>query len=105
MKKIHDADGRIWCHLFPMLFLILLFICFPLYLLADNAQPLDCDFGCDFLAKNKTLNALSCNAYGNSALRLSFTLVTFIIITSMFTPGIICLGLFIKSDSDDYIKI
>ncbi len=65
----------------PWVAFILLAICFPMYVLADNAQPLDCAFGCDTFATNKTINDISCKQVGNSALRLGFTLVTFIIIS------------------------
>ncbi len=71
-----NAEDYFWV---PWVAFILLAICFPMYVLADNAQPLDCAFGCDTFATNQTINDISCKQVGNSALRLGFTLVTFII--------------------------
>ncbi len=59
-------------------FIVLIF-CFPLYILADNHQPLDCAFGCDTFAANMTSN-LNCNVVANATTRFFFTVVTFILI-------------------------
>ena len=58
-------------------------ICLPLYLLADNEQPLDCGFNCDTFAANVTQNELTCDVTTNSAIRLTFTLVAFIAVLSI----------------------
>lgn len=57
---------------------VTLALCFPLYILADNEQPLDCGFSCDTFASNVTQNEFTCDVTSNSATRLSFTLVAFI---------------------------
>lgn len=51
----------------------------PVYVLADNLQPLDCYWGCDTFAANATQNDLNCNNSGNSGLRLGFTGFSFIL--------------------------
>ena len=53
----------------------LLVIGLPLYMLADNQQPIDCAFGCDTFAANTTRNELECDLRGNNAMRLVFMLV------------------------------
>ncbi len=55
-------------------------LCLPLYLLADNRQPLDCAFGCDTVASNQTLNIVSCNALPNEAVRVGFTALALVFI-------------------------
>ncbi len=75
-----NAEDYFWV---PWVAFILLAICFPMYVLADNAQPLDCAFGCDTFASNQTINDIGCNQVGNSELRLGFTLVSFIIVSSL----------------------
>ena len=62
---------------------ILLVIIAPMYILADNLQPLDCAFGCDTFALNQTRNEIGCNRVGNSALRFAFTIITFIIVLTL----------------------
>ena len=59
---------------------ILIIICFPLYMMADNHQPLDCAFGCDSFAVNTTVNDVMCNQTANSAVRLTFNSVSFIFV-------------------------
>ena len=59
---------------FPLLF------CFPMYLLADNQQPIDCAFGCDTFAANMTQNEIDCNMIGSAGLRLGFMGVTLLIV-------------------------
>ncbi len=57
---------------------VLLFICFPPYLLTDNHLPLDCAFGCASsvdLNNNGTSSDRSCDLTGSSALRLALSLV------------------------------
>ena len=75
-----NRDTETWWWIVPFAF-ILLSLCFPMYVLADNLQPLDCAFGCDSFAANQTQNAIGCNAVANSALRLGFTLFTFITVS------------------------
>ena len=60
--------------------LVAVMICFPLYLLADNMQPLDCAFNCDTFASNTTQNDVSCLQRANNGVRIGFTGVTFILI-------------------------
>lgn len=55
-------------------------VCFPLYMLTDNLQPLDCAFGCDVLGRNQTLNEPNCNVRGSSGFRLAISLVIFIVV-------------------------
>lgn len=51
------------------------------YLLADNSQPLDCAFGCDFRAINQTRDEqIRCNEKGVSILKLVLMIISFIII-------------------------
>ena len=59
---------------------ILLVPCMVLYLLADNAQPLDCEFGCDTFAANQTMNDISCDVLTNSGVRLGLMILTFIVV-------------------------
>ena len=81
-KLSDDADTKAWCWIVPLTF-ILLVLSFPMYVLADNPQPLDCAWGCDSFASNNTLNNLTCNNVGNSALRLGFTSVTFLTVGTL----------------------
>ena len=69
---------------------ILLVVIFPMYILADNLQPLDCAFGCDTFAFNQTQNEISCNEVGNSALRLGFTVVAFITVAFLSSVFFCC---------------
>ncbi len=59
----------------------LVVVCFPIFMLTDNLQPLDCAFGCDTLERNQTLNNLNCNVRGSSGFRLAFSIIIFIILT------------------------
>ena len=58
--------------------MVVMVICLPLYLLADNSQPLDCAFGCDTVAANTTINDITCDQVANSSVRLGFTVATFL---------------------------
>lgn len=60
--------------------LISMMICLPLYLLADNRQPLDCAFGCDTFATNTTINDITCQSVANEGLRLAFSGVSLLFI-------------------------
>lgn len=75
-KSIDDKQFKF---IVPVAFILVL-IAFPMYILADNLQPLDCAFGCDSFASNLTQNDLGCNEVANSALRLCFTLAAFLIV-------------------------
>ncbi len=70
--------------------LIVLVCCLPLYLLADNRQPLDCAFGCDTYAANTTANALACNRTSNGSVRLGFTALSFIVISVFSLVFFVC---------------
>ena len=59
---------------------IFLVPCMVLYLLADNAQPLDCQFGCDTFAANQTMNDISCRVEANSGWRIGLMIPTFIVV-------------------------
>ena len=59
----------------------------PLYMLADNQQPIDCAFGCDTFAANTTRNELECDLRGNNAMRLVFMLVAL----GIFIPALLLL--------------
>ena len=60
---------------------ILLSISLPLYILADNKQPLDCAWGCDSLADNATAIAiLRCNTTANASAKLCLMLVTLVLL-------------------------
>ena len=65
-------------------FFLLLF-CFPMYLLADNQQPIGCAFRCDTFAANMTLNDINCNTTGNAVLRIGFMAVT--LLTTIAVPS------------------
>ena len=67
-------------------------LCFPLYILADNHQPLDCAFGCDSFAVNLTMieHSLSCNRSLNSGVRLGFNTITFIVVTTFSIIYFVC---------------
>ena len=70
--------------------LLSVILCFPLYILADNHQPLDCAFGCDRFAANTTMNDLNCRQTVNSSVRLGFTVLTFILVTTFSLIYFIC---------------
>jgi len=63
--------------------LVVLIICFPLYILSDNHQPLDCPFGCDRFASNLTLNALNCQERANASVRLAFAILAFVSVAAL----------------------
>lgn len=75
-----DHEHHIWI---VYLTLVLLSIYFPLFLLTDNSQPLDCAFECDSFAKNITLQESQCNQYSNSGLRLALTVVILAVVSSL----------------------
>ncbi|XP_064400105.1 uncharacterized protein LOC135346419 [Halichondria panicea] len=60
--------------------ILIVTICLPFYLLADNFQPLDCAFSCDTIVANATISTTTCNQTTNSGVRLGFTLTTLIIV-------------------------
>ena len=60
--------------------ILIVTICLPFYLLADNFQPLDCAFSCDTIVANATISTTTCNRTANSGVRLGFTLTTLIIV-------------------------
>lgn len=91
IKFYRDADGFKGKCSYLVVLLVLLIICFPIYLLADNFQPLDCDWGCDSFVTNGTLGALGCDAVGISRLRLGFSTATFLVVALIFTPTILIL--------------
>ena len=62
--KLDNSDK---CKCITLAFFLLLF-CFPMYLLADNQQPIDCAFGCDTFAANMTQNEINCNMRGSAGL-------------------------------------
>lgn len=78
-----------YCWIVPVAFGFLV-VCFPLYVLADNQQPLDCWFKCDTFASNKTFNDLGCDTRSNSATRITFTLFTFIVIAAISILLLVC---------------
>ena len=56
-----------------------LILCLVLYTFADNAQPIDCWYGCDFSAANLTMNELDCDQTGVSKLKLGLVVPSFVI--------------------------
>ena len=82
LELSNNNNTEAWCWIAPLTF-IMLVISFPMYVLADNLQPLDCAWECDSFASNDTLNDLMCNNVGNSALRLGFTLVAFLTVGTL----------------------
>ena len=86
MKHKHSMESKSALVIVMVLAVIFLSISLPLYIIADNQQPLDCAWGCDFHADNATLTATSsvfeCNFKGNSVTRLAFMLVTGLLVLS-----------------------
>ena len=87
-RATNKNNSKLYTGLISFTFVSMLF-CFPLYLLADNRQPLDCAFGCDtfifnqplnIVSSNQTLNVPSCNILGNEAVRVGFAAVSLIFI-------------------------
>ncbi len=70
--------------------LFVMMISFPMYILADNHQPLDCAFGCDSFAANRTINSMNCNKVANASTRLGFTTITFTLIAVISPIYFIC---------------
>lgn len=58
-------------------------LCYPLFLLADNHQPLDCAFGCDKYYSDNVTNKMiaGCNQNLNSGVRLGFNTIAFTVMT------------------------
>ena len=63
--------------------LVLLLLCLPLFLLTDNAQPLDCAFNCDSFSKNQTLQIIECDQESSSGVRLSLSMVILAVVSSL----------------------
>ena len=61
-----------------MVAFILVIICFPLYILADNNQPLDCAFECESLSLNATI---TCNLNVEGGIRLASNCFILVAIT------------------------
>ena len=71
--------------------LLAFILCYPLFLLADNHQPLDCAFGCDSYAANETAEDLAgCNQNLNSGVRLGFITISFIVMSSFSVLFFVC---------------
>ena len=102
-----DLQGKS-CRIYSIGVLVLAMVCLPLYLLADNHQPLDCFFGCDTFATDLTMNRLSfnstlgcyttsntapnnqaCNQIGNSITRLLFMITVLLLILIVLVEFII----------------
>lgn len=80
LNLMRNNSTKKHCYIVSVTF-VLLVICLPPYILADNFQPLDCVFQCDYLASNSTLNAVNCNQTGNSGLRLGLALIVFVVVS------------------------
>lgn len=78
-RATNKDNSKLYTGLVSFTFAAML-LCLPLYLLADNRQPLDCAFGCDTFALNLGLNALSCNSLANEGVRIGFTTLALIFI-------------------------
>lgn len=78
-----NPNSKDWHWIVPFTYLILV-VCFPLFVLSDNPQPLDCAWGCDSFIRNVTLNnERNCNIASNAAMRLGFSVVAFLSIVSV----------------------
>ena len=53
-------------------------VCFPLFLLVNNRQPLDCAFGCHTQGRNATSSVDGCNSAGASGFRLGIFIFLFV---------------------------
>ena len=93
--KLHNSDK---CKCITLAFFLLLF-CFPMYLLEDNQQPIDCAFGCDTFAANMTQNEINCNMRGSAGLRIGFMGVTLLIV--IFVPSWLLCGSKYYNDKPD----
>ena len=63
-------------------------IALMLYILADNEQPIDCEWKCDSYTRNETIARVNCNIRGNSGMRFGFmTLALTLIIASLILLG------------------
>ena len=58
-------------------------LCLPMYMLADNKQPLDCAFGCDTPTANMTEHEMDCNVTANAISRISLMLATVLFVVSL----------------------
>lgn len=63
-------------HLIYITYIVVLFS-LPLFLFANNRQPMDCAFGCDSLGRNSTFSESSCNAVAASGVRLGIFIILF----------------------------
>lgn len=93
IRQLRREEIKEYAWLAPLSFVIIS-ISFPIHILTDNEQPLDCAFGCDSFVTNKTLsdflNEMSCDRVGNSALRLGASLVIFVVISVLTTTLFSC---------------
>lgn len=62
---------------------IVVLISLPLFLLANNRQPLDCAFGCHTLGRNATGSVDGCNSAGAGGLRLVILILLLIGISTI----------------------
>lgn len=72
---------------------------FPFYMLADNVQPFNCAFGCNYLATNVTAEFEGCNAKLNSGIR--FFLMTFVFLVIIFVSVPFLMYVCCRNDDDD----
>ncbi len=93
-----DEETHKYSFLVPLA-LITLSISFPVYMVTDNEQPLDCAFGCDSFATNQTLNDVSCNEVSNSAFRLGLSIVVFVTISTL-TLMLFCCRTHTKAEAE-----
>ena len=70
--------------------LVLVIICFPLYMLVDNHQPLDCVFQCENFSQNTTIVNWTCDQYVESGIRLAGNCFIFVAISSVSLYFFIC---------------
>ena len=72
---------------------MVLIICLPLYMLADNEQPLDCAFGYDRFANATEVDFnfdFQCTTRGNTGLRLGLMLLILVVVTILSCMFFIC---------------
>ncbi len=88
--RSNKDKSKVFIVMVTIAFITMMF-CFPMYVLADNHQPLDCAFGCDFSASNTTIDFnTNCDIVGNAILRFFFVTVTFILIAILSPIFFIC---------------
>ena len=76
LYAIKKMGNRKRFFIFVTYFVVL--ISLPLYLLANNSQPLDCAFGCHSFGRNETLDAFMCDEVGVTVFRLVLSVLLFI---------------------------